>query len=120
MLDCGDRYNHCVEIAPEYLPIDVLDEYKESLFFVAMGQRDGCRIPSAACKAREIIVLAEHILPKVGMDEAQREFRYFIYVVLHEVAHAITGHLSPLYDRLTEQQVEQQEAEADDLALMWF
>lgn len=40
MLDCGDRYNQWVQIAWEYLPRDVLDEHKDHLAFVAMGQRE--------------------------------------------------------------------------------
>jgi hypothetical protein len=40
--------------------------------------------------------------------------------VLHEVAHAIKRHRSPLYHSLTLQEIEAQEAEADDLAFQWF
>jgi hypothetical protein len=34
--------------------------------------------------------------------------------------HAIKRHRSPLYDSLTPQQIAEQEAKADELALEWF
>jgi len=120
MLDCGERYNQWVQIALEYLPRDILDEHKDRLVFVAMGQRDGCRLARALCETREVIILAEHVFPKAAADEDQPVVRYFVYVVLHEVAHAIKRHRSPLYDSLTPQQSADQEAEADDLAFEWF
>lgn len=120
MLDCGDRYNQWVQNALEYLPRDVLDEHKERLAFVAMGHRDGCRLARALCENREIIIVAEHILPKVGANEGQTDVRYFIYAVLHEVVHAIKKHRSPLYDSLTREDIEAQETEADELASEWF
>jgi len=53
-------------------------------------------------------------------NEGQSEVRYFFYVVLHEVAHAIKKHRSPQYDSLTDEEFEAQEKEADDLAFRWF
>ena len=120
MLDCGDRYNQWVQNALEYLPRHVLDEHNEQLAFIAMGQRDGCRLARALCENREIIILSEHILPKAGANEGQGDVRYFIYVVLHEVVHATKRHGSPLYDSLTPEEIEAQEKEADELALEWF
>lgn len=120
MLHCGDWYNRWVEIALHYLPRDLLDEHKERLAFLAMGQRDGCRVGRELCENREIIILSEHILPKSGAKETQSEVRYFIYVVLHEVAHAIRKHRSPLFDDLTTEENRAQEDEADALALQWF
>ena len=46
--------------------------------------------------------------------------RYLIYVVLHEVAHAIKMHRSPKIDRLSKEDYETQEREADETALAWF
>lgn len=121
MLDCGDRYNLCVQNALEYIPRDILNEHKDRLAFFAMCQRDGCRLPRRVSETREIIILAEHVLRMCrGKDEGQPEFRYLTYVVLHEVAHAIRRHRSPLYDSLTQEAVALQEAEADSLALEWF
>jgi Zn-dependent peptidase ImmA (M78 family) len=120
MLECGDRYNQWVQIALEYLPQGVLDENKESLVFISTAQRDACRVARYYCENREVIILSERILPKQNASEDRPEVRYFIYVVLHEVAHAIKKHKSPKFDSLTEGEYQAQEAEADELALQWF
>ena len=120
MLDCGDRYNQWVQIALEYLPRDILDAHKDRIAFIATGQRDGCRLARSLCETREVIVLAEHVLPKAHANEGQPAVRYFVYVVLHEVVHAIKRHRSTRDDSLTPQQKAEQEAEADGLALQWF
>lgn len=120
MLDCGDHYNQWVEIALEYLPQAVLEENKDKLVFISTAQRDGCRVARHYCENREVILLSERILPKQGANEEQPEVRYFIFVVLHEVAHAIRKHKSPKYDELTTEQNLAQEDEADALALKWF
>lgn len=109
-----------VQNALKYLPREILHEHKDRLAFIAMGQRDGLRLTRAFCEAREVIVLAERVLPKARTDDGQPEVRYFNFVVLHEVAHAVKRHRSPLCDSLTQMQVADQEAEADDLALEWF
>ena len=119
MLDCGP-FNRWVEIALGYLPQEVLDEHKENLAFISMAHRDGCRLARVVCETREVIVLSEHVLPRSNADEGQDDVRYFIYVVLHEVAHAVKKHRSPQYDSLTEEESEAQEQEADDLAFQWF
>lgn len=119
MLDCGYS-NQWVQNALGYLPRNTLDEHKERLAFVAMGHKDGCRLTPAFCKDREIIVLSERILPKRGAAEDNPDVRYLTFVVLHEVAHAIRNHQSPLYDSLTREEAEAQEREADELALQWF
>ena len=119
MLDCGP-YDRWVEIALGYLPRNVLDEHKENLAFISMAHRDGCRLARVLCETREVILLSEHVLPKGYTDEGQIDVRYFVYVVLHEVAHAIRKHKSPQYDFLTKEEFEAQELEADTLAFQWF
>ena len=120
MLHCGSRYNTWVENALHYIPPDILNEYKEKLAFVSTGQNDACRVARALCEQREIIVLSERILPKAGVNEANSEVRYFTFVVLHEVAHVVKKHRSPLLDNLTPAEFGAQEKEADDLALTWY
>lgn len=85
-----------------------------------MAHRDGCRLARVLCETREIIILSDHVLPKGRTDEGQPEVRYFIYVVLHEIAHAIRKHKSPKYDSLIDEEFEAQEKEADALAFQWF
>ena len=120
MLDCGGNYNPWVQIALYYLPKEILDEHKDSLVFVSTAQKDGSRLARKTCESREIILLSERILPKLNARENQPEVRYFIYVVLHEVAHAIKKHKSPIFDNLTAEEVKVQEEEANKIALDWF
>jgi hypothetical protein len=120
MLHCGSRYNTWVENALYYIPPDIFNEYKEKLAFVSTGQIDACRVARVLCEQREIIVLSERILPKAGVNEANSEVRYFTFVVLHEIAHVVKKHLSPLLDNLTPAEFGAQEKEADDLALTWY
>jgi hypothetical protein len=66
------------------------------------------------------LALSDRVLPKQGADEGQPEVRYFIFTVLHEIAHAIKKHKSPKFDGLTGEQNQAQEEEADSLAFGWF
>ena len=120
MIDCGDIYNQWVEVALKYLPPAVLDENKEKLLFTSTAVIDACRVARHYCQNREIILLSERILPKKLSNVGQPEVRYFIFSVLHEVAHAIKKHKSKKFDKLTDKQDPAQEKEADDIALSWF
>lgn len=53
-------------------------------------------------------------------EETDPRARYFIYVVLHEVAHAMRKHKSPKLDHITIDDFEAQEKDADNLAMSWF
>ena len=117
ILDCGPS-NRWVEIALEYLPREVLDELKEGLAIITMAHRDGCRLAREVCENREVIVLSEHVLPKGPVSETDDDVRYFIYVVLHEIAHALKKHRPP--NSFTSEERAAQEQEADSLAFGWF
>jgi Zn-dependent peptidase ImmA (M78 family) len=119
MIDCGClMYNSWVERALRYLPIVVFDKHKENLAFISTSE--ACRIARDYCEKREIILLADRIFPKGVASEAQPEVRYFIFAVLHEVAHAIKKHKSQKFDNLSEQENQAQEHEADAIAINWF
>jgi len=120
MLECGSLYNQWVQLALHYLPQMVLDEIKNNVVFISMAHQDACRVTRHYAENCEIIILSERILPKQGANEGQPEVRYFIYAVLHELAHAIKKHKSPKLDNLTEQEKQSQENEADEIALKWF
>lgn len=123
LIDCGDDYaNAAVRSALEnYLPADVLSAFDGRLALVSTGDVDGVRLTKSFCRDRDVIVLSERILPvKSGDEEFHPGYRYFIFVVLREIAHACKDHLSPLSDDLTAAQVEIQTREADELALKWF
>jgi hypothetical protein len=120
MIDCGDRGKFWVEVALGYLPEEVLNQNKENIVFVDMSNKDGCRLTKKFCEEKDIIILSEHILPKHGAHEGEPSVRYYIYVVLHEFAHAIKNHKSPRYDPLTKEDIASQETEANEMALKWF
>lgn len=120
MIDCGDLYNQWVEYALHYLPPEILDANKEKLVFISTAQLGSHRVARYYCENREVILLSETILPKAGATEGQPEVRYFIFTVLHEVAHAISKHKSPKFDNLSEVEIQAQEDEANKMALDWF
>ena len=123
LIDCGGDYaNAAVRSALEnYLPPDVLSNFDGRLAFLSTGGVDGVRLTRSFCRDRDVILLSERILPvKSGDEEFHPAYRYFIFVVLREIAHACKDHLSPLSDDLTAPQVETQTREADELALKWF
>lgn len=120
IIHCGSRYNRWVEIALGYLPREIFFEYREKLAFISTAESDACRLARTLCENREIILLSERILPKSGVSEDHSDVRYFIFTILHEVAHAVKKHRSPLFDNLTVEENQAQEKEADDIALSWF
>jgi len=117
IISCGSRYDPWVRYALKYLPTNILFECKDKLAFFSTAEKDACRVPSAICEQGEIILLSERILPKKGDDSKER---YFVFVVLHEIAHAVKQHQSPLLDRLSQDEISAQKKEADELALSWF
>ena len=123
LIECGDDYaNAAVRSALEnYLPADVLSAFDGRLALVSTGNVDGVRLTKSFCRDRDVIVLSERIIPVTSEDEEfHPDYRYFIFVVLRELAHACKDHLSPLADDLTAAQLETQTREADELALNWF
>jgi len=116
-ISCGSRYDPWVRYALKYLPPNILLEFGDKLAFFSTTEKDACRVARAICEQREIILLSERILPKRGDDSKER---YFVFAVLHEIAHAVKQHRSPLLDRLSQEEVAVQQKEADDLALSWF
>ena len=122
MLNCGRDHNWWLELALKYLPEDVFDQTQGKAFYLHLRlTRDACRVARHYCQTREIILISERILPGENVkDETDYRTRYFIYVVLHEVAHAIKKHKSPIFDNLTRDEFEAQEKEADELAITWF
>lgn len=121
MLECGPPHNFWVEVALNYLPQDVFDEHEKMFVFIAMANKDACRVARHYCETREVIVLSERILPSENdQRENSLKVRYFIFAVLHEVAHAIKNHKSPKLESLTEEEYKAQELEADELAMSWF
>lgn len=120
MLYCGDRYNNWVVLALQYLPEKILLELIDKIAIFSTSELDGCRIARVICNDREIILLSERILPKKLAEEDHADVRYFIFVVLHEIAHVFKNHRSPLYDNLSYEDNCFQENEANEMAFHWF
>jgi hypothetical protein len=120
MIHCGSYYNNWIEHALKYLPKEVFAQVEKKLAIFATAQLDACRISRAVCEEREIILLSERVLPKRGAEEDYPDVRYFIFVVLHEIAHAFKNHRCTLYDNISEKECSAQEEEADNLAFLWF
>lgn len=121
ILDCEYWHNRWLECALKYLPDTLVNEKNIRFLFKSTATRDACRVAREDCQTREIILISERVLPSQKVkEEMDPRARYFIYVVLHEIAHAIAAHKSPLLDNLTAAELEAQEKEADELAMKWF
>jgi len=119
MLHCGPAFDGTIEIALSYLPVEILWENRENLAFIGTMKSDAFRV-ARKLRERELIVLSDHIFPSSGSSESTPEMRYFIWTVLHEVAHVVCQHRSPKFDSLTPEENEAQEEEADQLAYGWY
>jgi hypothetical protein len=123
LIQCGGDYANAAvrSVLENYLPSEVLSNFDGRLMLVSTASLDGIRLSKSFCRDRDVIVLSERILPvKSGDEEFHPGYRYFIFVLLREIAHACKDHLSLLSDDLTAAQLEAQTREADDLALKWF
>ena len=120
ILNCGNKYDRWVTIALNYLPKEVFFELKNKFAVFSTAERDACRIAPAISKERQIILLSDRILPKRGASEENADVRYFIFCLLHEIAHVFKNHRSPFLDGLTKTEMDVQESEANELALNWF
>jgi hypothetical protein len=123
LIDCGGAYANAAvrSVLENYLPSDVLSAFDGRLAFVSSLGVDGVRLTKSFCRDRDVIVLSERIIPVTSEDEEFHPvYRYFIFVVLREIAHACKEHVSPFSDDLAAPQVESQTREAEELALKWF
>lgn len=119
-IDCGD-YNHVVGLALDYVPRNVLLRHGKRIALVSTLDCDGKAITKSFSKGRRVIVLSELIFSmKPSANITHPDFRYLIYVVLHEVAHVVKGHRSQTLDELAPDEKDAQEAEAKGLAVKWF
>jgi len=117
MIYCGIMKNSWVEMAINYLPDDIFDKINGKVAFTVL-KSDACRLGQKICRHEEIIILSPWIFPYKPITEVHKDSRYFIFCVLHEIAHAFLKHSPP--DELSPKINENQEAEADAYALKWF
>ena len=93
------------------VPVSTVDSvFGDCVYLMPQLQERGCFIPNRVISGKHIILFPEELLswPK---DEQ-------IYVVLHETAHYVLKHKSPLEDKNLDYQ--RQEREADALVDKWF
>lgn len=117
MLFCGLRNNPRVKMALDYLPDNIWDNINGKVAFIILNS-DACRLTSIIREYEEVIILSPWIFNYKPIPENDREVRYFIFCVVHEVAHIILKHKSPMNCSIQENK--RQEIDADDLALKWF
>jgi hypothetical protein len=117
MLFCGLNNNLLVGNALEYLPVNIWENINEKVAFIMLNS-DACRLTSLIREYEEVIILSPWIFPYKPIPENDKEIRYFIFCVLHEIAHIILKHKAPLNCSMHENK--RQEKDADDLALNWF
>jgi len=115
MLFCDYQDNRWVYQALKYLPDDIYDKIYGKVAFTCLTS-DATRLGSTVCKHKEIIILSPWIFQ--FRCESDKEARYFIFCVLHEVAHVVFQHMPP--NQLPSEDNERQEKEANELALTWF
>ncbi len=120
MLFCGLNNNIRVAEALKYLPKDIFENINGRVA-VTMLKSDACVLASIIRNHEEIIILSPWIFPYKSIlesDKEYRKYRYFIFCILHEVAHIILKHKPPPNCSIQENQT--QEDGADNLALNWF
>lgn len=105
--------------ALKYLPEDIFENINGRVAFT-MLKSDACVLASEIHNHGKIIILSPWIFPYKPLvdDKEYRKYKYFIYCILHEVAHIILEHKSP--PNCLRQENDKQEGDAHNLALEWF
>jgi len=116
-INCGFG-DFWVEHALTCVPEEVAQVHHERLAFVSMPNSDARRLTPKFTEGRHVIVLSERIVPRRHVNESSPEVRYFVFAILHEVAHAVLDHRPP--SEISFEENERQEQEANELAFQWF
>ena len=109
-----------IEIALNYLPQDIVDDLQGTLAILTMTHRWGIKLSTQLCQKYEIVLIGEGTFPKVGRLPHRDDFRHFIFIVLHEIAHAYLKHKCPYFDESTKDEIDANEDEATRNAIDWF
>jgi hypothetical protein len=88
-------------------------------YFSTYGKRYGSRMSRGLCQAKEIVFISEKAFPKTFELESL-DTRFFVWLVLHETAHAIHKHKCRIYDGISDTEYDAQEREATADAIGWF
>lgn len=104
-----------IESALTYLPRSRHKKLEELVFsIVSMYGNNGCCFDLSY---KRIIYISEEIIPDEGIVQGTLYYRWFVYTVLHECAHAILKHTAVSED---DPQYTLQERQARRLALLWL
>ncbi len=113
---CSDSAKINIIHALQCIPLDQINHLK--ILFVCIDSSDARRLIIENYRDFEIIVISEFVVPREWKTEDDWLKKYFNYVVLHEVAHAVLKHKSPR--TLDIDQARMQEMDADSLAMTWL
>jgi hypothetical protein len=113
---CSDDAKTNITHAIQCIPLLELEGM--NILFVCIDNSDARRLVMENYKEFEIIVISEFVVPRNWRIEDDWTKRYFNFVILHEVAHALQKHKSP--NQLTANEHENQEADADAKAMEWL
>lgn len=113
---CSREAEMNITHAIQCIPLNQIKGMK--ILFVCIDSSDARRLVMENYEGFEIIVISEFVIPRKWKTEDDWAKKYFNYVVLHEVAHALLQHKSPR--NLTKEQNDEQENDADELAMSWF
>jgi hypothetical protein len=106
--------------ALRYLPEDILTWVSDNVvYFTTYGKKYGSRLSRGICQTKEIIIISEKTFPR-QFDETALASRFFIFIVLHETAHAWLQHKCRVCDKISDDECQKQEDEATALALGWY
>jgi len=113
---CSSEAEINITHAIQCIPLNEIDPI--NILFVCIDSSDARRLVMENYQNFEIIVISEFVVPRTWRTEDDWSKRYFNFVVLHEVAHALLQHKSPKVLKID--QAKHQEEEADELAFGWF
>jgi hypothetical protein len=102
--------------AIQCIPLNEIDEM--NFLFVCIDSSDARRLVMENYQNFEIVIISEFVVPRTWRTEDEWSKRYFNFVVLHEVAHALLQHKSP--NQITLDENSTQENDADVLAMRWL
>lgn len=110
----------CLSKALQYLSPDLQRWVCDNVaYFSTLGKIYGRRLSPGMCETKEIVYLSEKIFP-VQFNKDDISTKFFIFVVLHETAHAKLKHKCKQDDNILDYKNDAQEQEADALALKWY
>lgn len=113
---CSREAETCIVHALQCLPSKVLDDTK--FLFVCVDNSDARRLVVENYQGYEIIVISEFVVPRNWKTEDEWSKRYFNFVLLHEVGHALYRHKSP--NSISSEANSSQETDANNFAYKWL